>query len=51
MKIVIKIRRRDDRKLEMATDYKLENDDTPQVHAYGLRLVRALEGAGEEAQQ
>lgn len=49
MKIIVRIRRRDNKRLVMEVDSKLENNDTPQVHAYGLKLLRAL--VGEEEQQ
>lgn len=49
MKIIVRIRPREGKKLVMEVDYQLEKEhDTPLVHAHGLRLVRALVGDGAE---
>lgn len=48
MKITIWIRPGVDRIPVCRTDYKFESLDTPRIQNYGRRLLRAIEGDGED---
>ena len=46
MKIIVRIRR-GEKGLTLYVDHRLEDEDTPQVHAYGMKLEKALMGTTE----